>query len=255
MVHLPFEFPVARLGDHYILTYRLGAMSQLAALIEKGEDLKATPTKTKAKIDPIAAILSSAGVQYTHENSEVVGTSKVEAELSRRAQEAGNDVDYGEQRLFAESQSQMDDPSMIQYEFHPPEDVMIRQFCTMATTFGFESATEFALVVEGWTQKQRTDCLERFYLKRRARLMDMASSDRNNSDVSNIGISGNISSGGPSSSTDAPQPNIVTETQTEHGVAVATDFDMDLKVPDTPPDVAAGPVIESETESEEDDEL
>jgi hypothetical protein len=50
---------------------------------------------------------------------------------------------------------------------------MIRQFCTMAKTFGFANATDFALVVEGWTQKQRTDCLERFYLKRKARLAEL----------------------------------------------------------------------------------
>lgn len=139
-----------------------GAMSQLVALIEKGEDLKSAKSKSKPKMDPIQAILTSAGVQYTHENSEVVGSSKIEAELSRRAQETGNDVDYGEQRLFAESQNAEE-----QYVFHPPKDVMQRQFCTMAKTFGFESATEFALVVEGWTTKQRRDCLERFYLKRR----------------------------------------------------------------------------------------
>lgn len=139
-----------------------GAMSQLVALIEKGEDLKTAKSKSKQKMDPIQAILTSAGVQYTHENSEVVGSSKIEAELSRRAQETGNDVDYGEQRLFAESQNAEE-----QYVFHPPREVMRRQFCTMARTFGFESATEFALVVEGWTTKQRRDCLERFYLKRK----------------------------------------------------------------------------------------
>jgi hypothetical protein len=43
----------------------------------------------------------------------------------------------------------------------------------MAKTFGFANATEFAFVVEGWTQKQRTDCLERFYLKRKERLAEM----------------------------------------------------------------------------------
>lgn len=151
-----------------------GAMSQLAALIEKGEDIKKTKKpKSHSKSDPIQAILAAAGVQYTHENSEVVGSSKVEAELSRRAQETGNDVQYGEERLFAESQSFSSDPGRIQYQFHPPEDVMMRQFCTMAKTFGFASATEFALVVEGWTQKQRTDCLERFYLKRRERMADL----------------------------------------------------------------------------------
>lgn len=56
---------------------------------------------------------------------------------------------------------------------------MLRQFCTMAQMFGFESATEFAFVVEGWTQKQRTDCLQRFYLKRKERLAEMeAGSER-----------------------------------------------------------------------------
>lgn len=146
-----------------------GAMSQLAALIEKGEDLK-NKNKPKTKTDLVQAILAAAGVQYTHENSEVVGSSKVEAELSRRAEEAGNDVDYGEARMFAELQSFSSDPGKIQYQFHPPEDVMIRQFCTMAKTLGFANATDFALVVELWTQKERTACLERFYLKRKERL-------------------------------------------------------------------------------------
>ncbi|TVY29622.1 Switch [Lachnellula hyalina] len=150
-----------------------GAMSQLVALIEKGEDLKKKKVKSKPKTNTIQGILAAAGVQYTHENSEVVGSSKVEAELSRRAQETGNDVDYGEERLFAESQSFSSDPGRIQYQYHPPNDVMMRQFCTMAKTFGFASATEFALIVEGWTQKQRTDCLERFYLKRKERMADL----------------------------------------------------------------------------------
>lgn len=150
-----------------------GAMSQLVALIEKGEELKKKKIESRPKTNTIQAILAAAGVQYTHENSEVVGSSKVEAELSRRAQETGNDIDYGEERLFAESQSFSSDPGRIQYQYHPPNDVMMRQFCTMAKTFGFSSATEFALIVEGWTQKQRTDCLERFYLKRKERMADL----------------------------------------------------------------------------------
>ncbi|KAE8448069.1 hypothetical protein EG329_009834 [Mollisiaceae sp. DMI_Dod_QoI] len=148
-----------------------GAMSQLAALITEGDE-NSKKKKSRPKTDAIAAILASAGVEYTHENSEVVGSSKVEAELSRRAEEAGNDVEYGEERLFAESQTGAADlgEGRAKYVFQPPEEVMMRQFCTMAKTFGFSSATEFAFVVEGWTQKQRTDCLERFYMKRRERL-------------------------------------------------------------------------------------
>ncbi|CZR59835.1 probable DNA repair and recombination protein RAD26 [Phialocephala subalpina] len=148
------------------------AMSQLAALLTEGDGAKSKKkAKSKPKTDAVSAILAAAGVEYTHENSEVIGSSKVEAELSRRAEEAGNDVDFGEQRLFAESQTGADlGGGKVKYEFHPPEDVMERQFCTMAKMFGFSSATEFAFVVEGWTQKQRTDCLERFYTKRREKV-------------------------------------------------------------------------------------
>ena len=142
------------------------AMSQLAALLTEGDKpKKSKQSKPRPKTDAIQAILASAGVEYTHENSEVVGTSKVEALLSRRAEETGGEIGYGEQRLFADNQ--VTEPGAFQYQYQPPEDVMVRQFCTMAKTFGFENAVEFALVVEGWTQKQRTDCIERFYWKRR----------------------------------------------------------------------------------------
>lgn len=157
-----------------------GAMSQLAALLTEGDKpKKKQKQKQTSKADPIQAILASAGVEYTHENSEVVGSSRVEAQLSRRAEETGNDVDFGEARLFDESQVMVDGPGRVKYEFHPPEEVMMRQFCTMAKTFGFETATEFALVVESWTQKQRRDCLERFYLKRRERFAELEAEKEN----------------------------------------------------------------------------
>ncbi|PVH84515.1 DNA excision repair protein-like protein [Cadophora sp. DSE1049] len=148
-----------------------GAMSQLAALLTEEDSKK--KAKPRPKADPIQAILSAAGVEYTHENSEVVGSSRVEAELSRRAVETGNDAEYGEQRLFDDSQAGDISPGRIQYEYHPPDDVMLRQFCTMAKEFGFGSATEFAFAVEGMTQKQRTYCLERFYLKRKDRMAEL----------------------------------------------------------------------------------
>lgn len=148
-----------------------GAMSQLAALLTEGDTAK-EKKKPRPKTDAIQAILAGAGVEYTHDNSEVVGSSRVEAHLSRQAEEIGNEAGVGEERLFAESQSTLE-PGQIAYVYHPPEDVMMRQFCTMAKMFGFANAVEFALVVEGWTQKQRTDCLERFYLKRKERLADM----------------------------------------------------------------------------------
>jgi len=169
------------------------AMSQLAALIvDEAEEAAGTKNRRKVsgaakKSDPVQAILANAGVEYTHENSEVVGSSKVEASLSRRAQEAGNDLDLGDQRIFANTQDRMpvkrkrsnddddaddDDGSghgdgEIEWQYHPPPEVMKRQLCTMARTFGFADAVEFALVVEGWTQAQRRSCLERFYAGRR----------------------------------------------------------------------------------------
>ena len=227
-------------------------MSQLVALIEEGEDLEAKQPKIKSKMDPIAAILASAGVQYTHENSEVVGSSKVETELSRRAQETGGDVDFGEQRLFAESQSQRSDPNKIRYEFQPPEDVKIRQFCTMAKTFGFESATEFALIVESWTQKQRRDCLERFYLKRRDKLAAMDSDNSQLGSFTGTGVSGNSFADEAASEVAIPRRD-----GGVHGneTAVKTADKTMVNEKAAPPDIAAGNVIGSDTESDEDDEL
>ncbi|KAI9680992.1 MAG: hypothetical protein M1829_001072 [Trizodia sp. TS-e1964] len=137
------------------------AMSQLAALVQE-EEVK--PMARPNKIDAIQAILASAGVEYTHENSEVVGSSKVEAQLSRRAEEAGDDADVGEVGAFA---SAVPGSKLSNYKYHPPMDVMKRQFCSMAEHFGFNSAVEFALVVESWTQAQRRSCLEKFYRQRR----------------------------------------------------------------------------------------
>ena len=146
------------------------AMSQLAALLTQGDKPK---KKQKPKTDPIQAILASAGVEYTHENSEVVGSSKIEAQLSRRAEETGQDANVGEARMFDEIREMMEDPGRVSYEFHPPEDVMMRQFCTMSKTFGFDTAADFAFVVEGWTPEQRRNCLQSFYLKRKEQLAGM----------------------------------------------------------------------------------
>ncbi|KAL8913245.1 MAG: hypothetical protein Q9171_001892 [Xanthocarpia ochracea] len=62
------------------------------------------PKNGKKQYDPIQAILHTAGVEYTHENSEVVGSSRVEASLSRRALEAGQDLQLGGQHVFADTQ-------------------------------------------------------------------------------------------------------------------------------------------------------
>lgn len=150
-----------------------GGMSQLAAIItaEDKDEFLASKRNEKPRSDAVQAILSAAGVEYTHENSEVVGSSKVEQKLSRRAELAGeSDADMeGDSALFAGSQSE-DDGVVQGYTYNPPEEVMQRQFCSMAREFGFSTATEFALVVEGMTQEQRRNCLDTFY-KRRAILL------------------------------------------------------------------------------------
>ena len=114
-----------------------------------------------------------------HENSEVVGSSKVEERLSRRAEAAIPNSLAGERRLFDDDDDHgghndrsfsSDGRPSRKYVFRPPPDVLKRQFCTMARTFGFENATAFALVVEGWTTEQRRGSLERFYRVRREKM-------------------------------------------------------------------------------------
>lgn len=166
------------------------AMSQIVALIT-GEDEKIAKRKAALeaakKTDAVQAILAGAGVEYTHENSEVIGSSKIEAQLSKRAEEAGNDIDVGGEYVFSKSQSQhdrthkdgigsgdesSDDDGLgkVRYKYRPPEQVRRRQFCSIARSLGFEDATDFALLVESWTQEQRRNCLDRFYRSRRKEL-------------------------------------------------------------------------------------
>ncbi|CAK7234765.1 hypothetical protein SCUCBS95973_009045 [Sporothrix curviconia] len=243
--------------DNEVLVKLEGAnASSMASLLDDGEDRgdkkgkaaddnKESPeTATRPKSDAIQAILASAGVEYTHDNGEVVGSSRVEAQLSRHAEillaEEGakdnddndgdeddgdldrgagntsrlshrsvfehsdnfddddfddndtnngdNDDDNGHHNnttlsdiersmlmadtsaVFRSSASTRDLPldlaMVARLEYNPPDDVMRRQFCTMARDAGFASATDFALVVEGWTPEQRRESLEGFYRKR-----------------------------------------------------------------------------------------
>ena len=175
-------------------------MSQLAAEITGDADKPRARTKTPAfqaksdravKHDPIQAILSSVGVSYTHENSEVIGSSRVEAHLSKQAEKAAEsnnaswDTQQQQARVFVpSSQSQFERPSQpylangaadvydengdVRYRYHPPQDVMKRQFGAMARWAGFgKDVVGFALVVESWTQRERRECLEKWYRWRR----------------------------------------------------------------------------------------
>jgi hypothetical protein len=171
------------------------ALSQLAQEIidEPGTRRKKAGEGTK-KPDGVMAILASAGVKYTHENAEVIGTSKVETRISSRAAKAGGDADWNRERAFVESQASQnnagnaalhpharaqksddDDESSgeetkIRYRYKPSEEVRKRQFCSMAKASGFDNVSDFALVVEGWTQEERRTALDRFYAGRKRTL-------------------------------------------------------------------------------------
>ncbi|KAH9906766.1 P-loop containing nucleoside triphosphate hydrolase protein [Xylariomycetidae sp. FL2044] len=130
----------------------------------------------KAKNDPIQGILASEGVEYTHENSEVVGSSKIEDEISRQAMMAvGEDGPSSGQALFYNREDTVDhDLKFFDYKYNPPEEVLRRQFCTMSQTFGFANVTEFALAVETMTQEGRRNCLELFYKRRMEKMKEMS---------------------------------------------------------------------------------
>ncbi|KAI0377281.1 P-loop containing nucleoside triphosphate hydrolase protein [Hypomontagnella monticulosa] len=155
-----------------------GGLKQLSALLTRDDNkegvLKPTGPRKVKHYDPIQAILASVGVEYTHENSEVVGSSKVEDELSRQAEMAASqDTSSLALALFFDSQEATAAGGVsktFDYEYNPPVDVRRRQFCTMSKTFGFSSVTEFALAVESMTQEERRNCLELFYKKRAEKL-------------------------------------------------------------------------------------
>ncbi|TGZ80672.1 hypothetical protein EX30DRAFT_331845 [Ascodesmis nigricans] len=142
------------------------ALAQLTK-IALGESDTKKPQPVKE--NPVAGILSKAGVSYTHDNSEVIGSSKIESRISKWAIRSGESL--GDQPVFVGDESKQ-----FNTRFNPPIDVRKRQFVTMANMFGFDDAKEFALVVEGWTRGQRERMLEQFYL---ALLQDQAEVERN----------------------------------------------------------------------------
>ncbi|KAI2639984.1 P-loop containing nucleoside triphosphate hydrolase protein [Xylaria nigripes] len=170
------DLPIKKEGG---LDDETGGLKQLSNMLtapgNKRGIIQQANANTKAKSDPIQAILAGEGVEYTHENSEVIGSSKIENELSRWAEKATNpDGGLSEVALFLDSQaaSANGDNQSYHYQFNPPKDVMQRQFCTMAKDFGFSNPTEFALAVESMTQEERRNCLDSFYKNRAGKLRE-----------------------------------------------------------------------------------
>jgi hypothetical protein len=157
---------------------KLDAISGLAKEIVAGSiaegDKQQGAKKPKNKGNSIEWILAKAGVKYTHDNSEVLETSKIESRLSRRAMQHGTDMDtpvFGDANLSLGSlrvQVSGARNVTLDYRFKPSEEVRKRQFCTMARHFGYSSTVDFAVHVESLSLAQRKDLLDRFYTHRRA---------------------------------------------------------------------------------------
>lgn len=210
---LDFQFDESQLdsdSDDILSNKSLGLATdddaQYGEIKKLADSLTSLSSSKGVKPDPINAILAKAGVQYTHENSQVIGRSEIEARLGRQAMELRNDVDLATKPVFQGSQSQpqfqsqscgnqhqhllsynesLEDDGIafsasdneqvttrpkeikIRYRYRPDERIRKRQFCSMAESMGFEDPVEFALLVEGSTQEERRKMLERFYRERR----------------------------------------------------------------------------------------
>lgn len=116
-----------------------------------------TRNQAESQADPVQAILSQAGISYTHDNKETLGSSRVESELSAQAQAKGMDSKRSLQKAF-------NDDSHIQndYKWHPVEIIRKRQFETMAREHG-EETEAFAVRVENWAAEERRNFLDDFY--------------------------------------------------------------------------------------------
>lgn len=149
---------------------RKAALSELAESIITGFP---HPKRESPRVDPIQAILAGAGVEYSHENSEVIGSSNVETSLSRQAQAAAIGSN---KHVFAPSTPHKERVHEPKWRYRPPLDVMQRQMAQMAQMNGYEDIVKFALLVESWTQSQRRDCLDEYYASRR-RCTDISEKD------------------------------------------------------------------------------
>jgi superfamily II DNA/RNA helicase len=157
-------------GEEYADSAMLKIVAEVTS--ELTSKRKRTKEVSKKKTNgEVEWILTQAGIKYSHENSEVMGGSKVESALSRRALEGSKDVEGDRQPVFAATSGAMaQGPAEI--KFRPSEDVCKRQFCSIARHFGFSDATKLALAVESWTPEERRNRLDDFYKARRRGLVD-----------------------------------------------------------------------------------
>ncbi|KAF3177760.1 hypothetical protein TWF225_008039 [Orbilia oligospora] len=141
-------------------------IGQIQAMVSDDANNPATTgANKKMKLDPVSAILVSAGVEYTHDNTEVIGTSKLEENISRKAVEVNEDPTM---RAMTAFQNDVMNDGRFKVGGVPGE-VRVRQFNELRRAFGYEKKEEgrFALEVEGWRPEKRAGALEKFYRSRR----------------------------------------------------------------------------------------
>jgi len=137
-------------------------------------------------VDPISAILSEVGVEYTHMNTELIGPSHVEERISEMASAVANDDKKGDLRAYLSSYGVGGNQYKIGYRIvdakltlrNVPANVRSRQFQTMATVFGYSSLEAFGLNVEKMNSEERTKLLGVFYRQRREFLVKRGLANR-----------------------------------------------------------------------------
>lgn len=138
-----------------------------------------------AQVDPVTAILSEVGVEYTHLNMEIIGPSRVEKRISEMATSAAQDAERGDLRAYLSTHDVGGNKYKIGYcvlykqadARDIPVDVRTRQFRTMANVFGYSSVEAFGLAVEKMKSEKRTQLLGMFYRHRRELLMRKATAN------------------------------------------------------------------------------
>lgn len=133
------------------------------------------------ELDSVAAILASAGVEYSHQNSEVVGSSEIEAAITLRATEAAMII--GKSAMPAYSLLQ-NPAGKSEYQVgNVPIPVQKRHFRTMAKTLGFKSCLDLALAIKNMNQDKRRGLLALFYQSRKIILGDLKKGQDSDIDV------------------------------------------------------------------------
>lgn len=79
----------------------VSGVRQFAKMSSQTEDPLVDDAEKKiVNVDPVTAILSEVGVEYTHLNMEIIGSSRVEARISEMAMSAAKDATRGDLRAY-----------------------------------------------------------------------------------------------------------------------------------------------------------